>query len=173
MILVQLSEMEWNKNALNMISSESSLNKTDLNEYFKHYEIVFIDPSGYLNICSKLDRTTFEKVKHEAKLCSNFIKQEPFDCLDKLFIKNHSFEFSYDSLVRIEPIGLFYSDIVNKTSQEFKLLDNFNNHYCVALQSIKNILFKSVESRANLIYIKTGDDLKVFMRFKLIKFLNI
>ena len=136
--------------------------KIDLNDYHKHYETVIIDSSGYLNICTKLDKTTFNKVKHEARLCINFMKSEPFDCLEKLFIKNHSIEISFDSLINIFNLNnSFYSNIVEKTSKQLGLLEYYNNSYCVALEAIKSVLFKAIEKRTSLIYLKSIDDVKV------------
>ncbi len=165
--LVQLSEAEWNTTALNLNELEQESSQLSMNDYHANYDIVFIDSSGYLNICSKLDKTTFEKVKNEARICVNFLKMQPFDCLDKLFIKNYSFEMCYDSLIKISPSNnAFYSNIVEKTSSQLKLLEYFNNSYCVALESIKKLLFKAVEKRTSLIHIKSTDNIKVIYFFK-------
>ena len=159
-------EATWDKAGVNMNELEqdnlTNSTKIDLKDYHKHFDVVFIDSSGYLNICSKLDKTTFSKVKNEARLCISFMKSESFDCLEKLFIKNHSIEISCDSLINIFNLNnSSYSVIVEKTSTQLRLLEYYNNSYCVALESIKNVLYKAIEKRTSLIYLKSIDDVKV------------
>ena len=149
---------------MNELEQENSkeLTKIDLKDYHKHYEVVFIDSSGYLNVCSKLDKTVFNKVKHEANVCLNFINSEPSDCLEKLFIKNHPIEISCDSLIKICNLNdWFYSNITEKMQTQLRLLEYYNNSYCVALESIKDVLLKAMCKRTSLVYIKPVDDVKV------------
>lgn len=160
-----VGELNWTKNGLNLNELQQDtcpLAKTNIKDFHDNYEVVFIDTSGYLNICSNLDKTTFDKSKYEAKICTSFINNEPEDCLDKLFIKNYPVEMYYDALIKICPLDFsFYSNLVEKTSTQTKLLDYFNNSYCVALKAIKTSLFKAIENRTSLIYVKTIEDIKV------------
>ena len=83
-----------NKNTSN---DEHSLTVSD---FHKHYDVVFIDSSGYLNICSNMNKNTFKRVKHEASLAIKFLNDQFIDSFDSLFIKKCKFFEAFDSVLR-------------------------------------------------------------------------
>ena len=69
-------------------------------DFHKLFEVVFVDQSGYLNICSKMSRNTFLRVKYEANISLGLLGNNSFNSFVELFIKNHSIEMSFDALMR-------------------------------------------------------------------------
>ena len=80
------------------------VSKTDevlkFEDFHKHYEVVFVDPSGYLNICAKMSKSIFSRVKHEASVSLGLLNSENFNSFDALFIHSHSVEIFFDALVK-------------------------------------------------------------------------
>jgi hypothetical protein len=74
--------------------------KPKLEDFHKYYEVVFLDSSGLLNITFKMSLSTFMRIKHEASICLNQFNNEKIDIFDSLFIKNHTMELIFDSLIR-------------------------------------------------------------------------
>ncbi len=76
------------------------INGLKLTEFQKHFPVVFIDPSGYLNMCSKMSENTYLKVKQEATLAIEFLNNSFIESFDPLFMKKFSFVKQFDALIK-------------------------------------------------------------------------
>jgi hypothetical protein len=74
-------------------------NGLSLTDFHKHYEVVFLDESGHLNITSKMNKSTFLRAKREAKLSIKQLNNKINDCFQSMFIHDHTLEDSFDALV--------------------------------------------------------------------------
>lgn len=86
------------RTAVSSSSGEQGL--IDLDTFHKHYSVVLVDSTGYLNLTSRLSKFTFLKLKHDAKLSLNLLNDESTDHFEDLFIKNHYFAICYDALIK-------------------------------------------------------------------------
>lgn len=100
--LLQLSEANWHTKGISLKNSDSEKNEIDLSveDFHKYYQVVFIDPTGFLNIASKLNKNTFLRVKHEANITIQLLKNEFHDSFETLFINNHPMEIRFDALIK-------------------------------------------------------------------------
>lgn len=100
--LFQLSEANWHTKGISLKNSDSEKDEKDLSivDFHKFYEVVFVDPSGFLNITSKLNKNTFLRVKHEANNTIQLLKNELFDSFETLFIHDHPMEIRFDALIK-------------------------------------------------------------------------
>lgn len=102
-VLLNLSDANWDTKG---ISLRDFLNGSDgpslvkIDEFHKHYQVVFLDPTGFMNLASKMSRQTFLKVKHDAKISLGMLADEYTDNFDQLFIHNHSFQLEFDALIK-------------------------------------------------------------------------
>jgi hypothetical protein len=74
-------------------------NGLSLMDYHKHYDVVFLDVSGHLNVASKMNKSTLLRTKREAKLSIKQLNNKINDCFQSLFIHDHTLEDSFDALV--------------------------------------------------------------------------
>ena len=149
--LLTLSDASWNQRGISLSSSKP----ISIEEFHMHYEVVFVDTTGYLNLASKMSAQTFLRVKHEAALGLNMLNDEFVDNFDQLFIKTQDSQLVFDSLINIDPQSnaLFYANILKKLPHEqIKLLDNFDNVYCVAASLISKLIGKALKDRIELIF---------------------
>ena len=65
-------------------------------EFHKHYEVVFIDVCGFLNLTGKVSRSTLQRVKLEAAWSIKYLNNE---CFEHLFIRDQCVEERFDALV--------------------------------------------------------------------------
>jgi U3 small nucleolar RNA-associated protein 22 len=96
-----LAQANWDKEGL-MLNSNKNEDEhcLPLNDYHKYYDVVFIDSTGYLNLCSNMNKNTFKRVKHEATLAIKFLNDQFIDSFDALFIKKLKFFEAFDSILR-------------------------------------------------------------------------
>ena len=72
----------------------------DLETFHKHYAVVLVDSTGFLNLAARLSKFTFLKLKHDAQLSLSLLNDESTDHFEDLFIKEHYFSICYDSLIK-------------------------------------------------------------------------
>ena len=71
-----------------------------MEEFHKYYEVVFLDQSGLLNLTSKLSKSTYLRVKHEAKLSLKLLNNKTIsDCFQLLFIHDYSIQDCFDHFI--------------------------------------------------------------------------
>lgn len=110
-ILMALGESNWSSIGIsikaNKLSVPDSLTPSkghtqdfQFEDFHKHFDVVFADHSGYLNVTSRMSLGTFEKLKYEAGISLKLLNSEMFNCFEDLFIKSHSMEMSFDALIR-------------------------------------------------------------------------
>ena len=97
-----LAQAKWETEGLTL---SVAANKDDphclnVSEYHKYYDVVFIDSSKYLNICSNVTKNTFKRVKHEADLAIKFLNDQFIDSFDALFMRKLRLFESFDSVIR-------------------------------------------------------------------------
>jgi hypothetical protein len=96
-----------NGDAENLSCGNDEQNLLSLSEFHKKYEVVFLDQSGFLNICSNMSECTFLKVKNEANLAIKFLNDQLVESFDVLFMKKMKFINSYDTVFRwVSRLGL-------------------------------------------------------------------
>ena len=184
LVLINLSEANWDKKGISLRdfvkndseSSNDTKSLVTIDHFHQHYAVVFLDSTGFMNITSKMSIQTFHKLKFDAKVSLSLLNDESVDNFDKIFIEMHQFSFECDSLIKITPSSnQFFFDIINKTNNTnrlIKLIENFNNSYCVSLQAVMDVLSKALENRTNLIFAKLVENLKVCIVFFFLIFLN-
>jgi hypothetical protein len=81
-------------------------NLLGISEFHKCYQVVFLDRSGFLNVCSNMSECTFLKVKNEANMAIKFLNDQLVDSFDVLFMKKMHFINSYDTVLRLNVLDL-------------------------------------------------------------------
>ncbi|KAF2361339.1 Nrap protein domain 2 [Trinorchestia longiramus] len=78
-----------------------------------HYSVVFVDPSGYLNITTTLSPHTLLRMKQEAKLSLAVLSSNSPESFESLFIQRTDFHLTFDQslVVRLscESLEQYYS----------------------------------------------------------------
>jgi U3 small nucleolar RNA-associated protein 22 len=162
-VLLTLSEANWHTNGLNLndlveekLDDETkSKHNVDMSNFHKHYQVVFIDSTGYLNISARMSKNTFLMAKHEASVSLRQLNDDLYDCFENLFIVEHQFEFRFDSLISLNADSLtYYNDLVKKFNKQDELVDYLNEGQCVAVRNLEDLLNRALEQRTSLIFAK-------------------
>jgi U3 small nucleolar RNA-associated protein 22 len=101
-VLLNLSQSLWNSKGITLKPESNSFDEhcLILEEYHNYYDVVFLDKSGYLNICSNLSENTYLRVREEAGMAIEFLNNQFIESFDALFIKKFSFKKAFDALVK-------------------------------------------------------------------------
>ena len=60
------AESNWCEKGISLCTEPERRNAEHLTEFHKHFDVVFIDPSGYLNLCAGMNETTYTRVRNSA-----------------------------------------------------------------------------------------------------------
>lgn len=99
--LLKLSQTDWTEDGISMCTIKDDPNRPTMQEFHKHFDVVYVDPSGYLNICYAVNRTVFKRVCHEAKFAMKILEERGIDSFEKLFMKRVMFSSAFDHLFHI------------------------------------------------------------------------
>ena len=114
-----IAESDWTTQGITLCSTSNDPNQPDLGTFHSSYDVVFVDPSGYHNMCSHMLESTFYRVRfclyikralNAIAPCSD--QNEPiFDALCS--ISNHKRESGKHCRLGSEVVFLSYNVSLN------------------------------------------------------------
>jgi len=133
-----LSSTDWTTTGL---SFDASL---DLAEFHNHYEVVFVDPFGKLNLCATMPAAVFYQVSHDAK--ASLAALDDHDGLNKVFMQSTSFAMKYDQLLHLISLSSLKKS-AEKLKLKQKLVDCASNCVVAAFPFLASVLAKGLGKR--------------------------
>ncbi|XP_015751379.1 PREDICTED: nucleolar protein 6-like [Acropora digitifera] len=70
-------------------------------EFHSAYDVVFVDPSGYLNLCAGMTVAQYRRLQHEARLAMEYLDSTHLDGFEILFMKPVPFVQTFDHFLII------------------------------------------------------------------------
>jgi len=75
--------------------------KDKLPQFMSHFPVVFLSPSGRLNICYNITIDLYKRLKHEAKLANEMLNSNSPDVFEFLFLRPVTFNDKFDVIVHL------------------------------------------------------------------------
>lgn len=102
-VLVCLSQSDWNRRGrgVTLCSSELVPNQPTLDQFHEHFELVFIDVTGFTNICANLPLEMYLRVKLESQIAINFLDDKKINSFQCLFMTKMPFYLQYDQILSV------------------------------------------------------------------------
>eukprot|EP00057_Strongylocentrotus_purpuratus_P024939 XP_011679413.1 PREDICTED: nucleolar protein 6 [Strongylocentrotus purpuratus] len=141
---------DWASKGVTMCKSSNSQTLPGLEEFHQHFPVVFVDPSGYLNLCADMTGTTYEHLKHEAKLGLDFLDDKRIDGFHCLFMTPVLFTRKFDHLFTITKLKQLRPS-VKKFDLETQLMDRGGTFTRVVLPRVEGILRQALGDRIKLL----------------------
>ncbi|CAK8696286.1 unnamed protein product [Clavelina lepadiformis] len=123
-----------------------------VNVFHDHYEVVFIDPCGKLNLCANMSTLLYHQVRHEAELSLKALdfSQSGFNAV---FMQSVPFLQKFDYLFQISKASAF-QNACDKLDISDRVMDHGSNCITSSLPSIGRVLIKGLGDRIHLLGIK-------------------
>lgn len=96
-IIRKLMNIDWLSEGLSYFEDSSD----KIAEYFKYFPIVFLSPSGSMNLCYDITEDMYLRLKHEAKLADQLLATSNQDSFDTLFLKKVEFSKKFDVMIHL------------------------------------------------------------------------
>lgn len=118
-----------------MYESKFRTTQPQPDEFHKYYDVVFIDPTGYYNICSNVSLDIYKRVKQESELALRLLNDGHSNSFHYLFATKIPLYLQLDHIIRIN------SNIVKILQSNGSSADFFD--YCgYWYPNIQKIVFK-------------------------------
>ncbi|KAL0279673.1 UNVERIFIED_CONTAM: hypothetical protein PYX00_001178 [Menopon gallinae] len=97
-VLNYLVSSDWTKNGITLNKSSNASNVPAVNDFHEHHKVVFIDSTGYFNLCYGMHSSTFKQIKLEAQNALNALDDPNINSFQVLFMTSVPFYRSFDQL---------------------------------------------------------------------------
>lgn len=76
-------------------------NQPTLEQFHNHFTVVFIDATGFYNICSQLNEDVYRRVKMEAKLAVDMLNDMKLNSFQYLFMTKAPLYTQMDNILKL------------------------------------------------------------------------
>uniref|UniRef100_F1KTM6 Nucleolar protein 6 n=1 Tax=Ascaris suum TaxID=6253 RepID=F1KTM6_ASCSU len=124
-----------------------NIDESTFKQFTDHFNFVFLDETGYLNLARALSVTAWDNIRDAA--ASSFNKLVNFNDFDPLFTIERPFELSFDLYIKVR----IRKDIVLerlRRTQLKELISRCNDWSGIALDRITSLMKKAWTGRASL-----------------------
>lgn len=125
-----------------------------LASFHSSFDVVFLDSSGYLNLCSCVSRDRFLWLQHEAQLGMAFLDDTAVSGFEALFMRPVAMVQKFDALCHISPASVLESILADSEVRETVLLDGLAWPLPLLLRRVLPILQRGLGHRVKLMVTK-------------------
>ncbi|GFR09020.1 nucleolar protein 6 [Trichonephila clavata] len=132
------------------LCDELATEELSLENLQKHYSVVFVDISGYFNICYSVMRETFLTIQQEAKVGLQILDKGSPECFSLLFMNEVSFTRKFEYLLRFdnqEKFKAYMNKLLPKEDLQRKQLNYGENVVAALFPIILDVLKKGLSNR--------------------------
>lgn len=94
-----LSKSEWNKEGPMLCPLSMDMKSSCLEKFHQHFDLVFVDSTGYLNVCANLALELYGRVKVEAGRAIKCLDSKTGDSFQYLFMRKMPPYLQYDQIL--------------------------------------------------------------------------
>ena len=126
-------------------SNNNTNNHKDENriQFLENFGVVIVDPSGYVNIASRVTINAWEDLKYESNKSIKYLNDPTVSGFDSLFITPVNFNLKFDTYLRINKLPVIPED---KSIEEMDLLCD-KDWFTIQLEKIHNVLKDGLNDR--------------------------
>uniref|UniRef100_A0A2A4JMG6 Nucleolar protein 6 n=1 Tax=Heliothis virescens TaxID=7102 RepID=A0A2A4JMG6_HELVI len=121
-----------------------------LEEFHKHFPIVFTDKTGYYNICWQMCRGTYNALKRECALAVEMLDNGKINSFIPLFMTPVKPLLQFDHILRFKNLKKLKESVLSKTSKEVKVNYGVEQLFLIT-DVLYSLLAKGLGNRVDLI----------------------
>uniref|UniRef100_A0A671KPG3 Nucleolar protein 6 n=1 Tax=Sinocyclocheilus anshuiensis TaxID=1608454 RepID=A0A671KPG3_9TELE len=121
-----------------------------LPEFHAAFSVVFVDPSGHLNLLADMTAFTYKRIQHEASLSLTFWDDPTVDGFQALLMTPKSMLRTYDNVFKLVNLVKLQTSC-KKLLLLNELMDHSGNYVLTALPFVLSLLQRGLEERIHLL----------------------
>ncbi|XP_022126367.2 nucleolar protein 6 [Pieris rapae] len=146
-VWIYLKTSKWDTEGLSLCKSEDS---PHIGQFLEHFPVVFLDKTGYYNICWQMCNGTYNALRRESELAVDMLDSEKINSFIPLFMVPISNLTQFDYIVRFQNLQKLKSLVLQRVSKEDRI--NFGvDELPLVVNNIYKLLTKGLTDRADLI----------------------
>nr|CAD7588547.1 unnamed protein product [Timema genevievae] len=145
---VYLAQSDWTNFGASL--AEPSMGTPPVSAFHQYFEVVFVDSTGYCNLCANMSKETYERVKREADLAVKCLDNPNINSFQVLFMTPVPFYRQYDHIIRVSHLSRLETDQVRQ-------LDHTNHTLPLAQVPILATLREGLGRRVTAIAVSLED----------------
>ncbi|CAG2189933.1 NOL6 [Mytilus edulis] len=151
--LLQLAKENWTEEGPDLCGDKSDPNQPMTDDFQQIFNCVFLDLTGYVNLCSEMTKSTFLRVKHEAELAVKILEDKTVDSFHVLFLMPVKFTRKFEHIFHVTCIEEL-KNTVDKLNLQDRLLDYGGNYVHTVIPNVMSLLQRALNKRIDLVQIK-------------------
>uniref|UniRef100_A0A8C4IVS4 Nucleolar protein 6 n=1 Tax=Dicentrarchus labrax TaxID=13489 RepID=A0A8C4IVS4_DICLA len=138
------------RNSLNFLASTDLTVNPSLAEFHSAFQVVFVDPSGHLNMCADMTACTYKQLQHEASVSMQFWDNPTVDGFHSLLMTPKPMIRTSDHVFQLCELVKLQSSC-KKLNLLSELMDHSGNYVHTALPFILSLLQRGLGQRIHLL----------------------
>ncbi|XP_078616347.1 nucleolar protein 6-like [Branchiostoma floridae x Branchiostoma japonicum] len=155
-VLQYLANSDWSTQGISLASCVTTEDVPTLSDFHQAHQVVFVDPTGHLNMCADMSTATYARVCHEARQAVAILEDKSLDGFQLLFMQTVPFAHKFDHIFHITRVPRLRL-VCEHMSLQDAVMDHCGNYLMAALPSILQLLTKALGNRVSLIGVKGYD----------------
>ncbi|XP_060762939.1 nucleolar protein 6 [Neoarius graeffei] len=144
-----LASTDLTENGITLAKNPDS-KAPSLPEFHRAFQVVFVDPSGHLNMCADMTACTYKQIQHEASLSLQFWDDPTLDGFQALLMTPKPMIRTYDNVYQLNDLVTMQASC-KKLSLLSSLMDHSGNYILTALPLILSLLQRGLGDRIRLL----------------------
>ncbi|XP_062874179.1 nucleolar protein 6 isoform X2 [Trichomycterus rosablanca] len=144
-----LASTDFTKNGITLARNPDS-KAPSLPEFHSAFQVVFVDPSGHLNLCADMTAFTYRQIQHEATLSLQFWDDPTLDGFQALLMTPKPMIRTYDHVYQLNELVKMQA-ACKKLSLLSSLMDHSGNYVVAVLPFILSLLERGLGDRIQLL----------------------
>ncbi|XP_062516518.1 nucleolar protein 6-like isoform X2 [Corticium candelabrum] len=147
-----LASTDWSVSGISMVDTAENDKLPLLDDFQQVFEVVFVDTSGFLNLCSGLTKLTYYNVRNEAQVALQLLDSSAVDGFEALFMMQVKFSMKFEQLFYV-PVSAFLS--LGKSEDTLSFVIDYGGDWLnAAIRYISSLLVKGLSNRIELLACK-------------------
>ncbi|XP_076854204.1 nucleolar protein 6 [Brachyhypopomus gauderio] len=144
-----LATTDLTENGITLARSPDS-KAPSLPEFHSAFQVVFVDPSGHLNMCADMTACTYKQIQYEASLSLQFWDDPTLDGFHALLMTPKPMVRTYDNVYHLSDLVKMQASC-KKLGLLGDLMDHSGNYVTAVLPFILSLLQKGLGERVHLL----------------------
>ncbi|XP_060804531.1 nucleolar protein 6 [Amyelois transitella] len=146
-VWIAIKSSEWDKKGISLHKEGDS---PPLEEFHKHFPVVFLDRTGYYNILWQMCRGTYDTLKRECELAVGMLDNANINSFIPLFMTPVQPLMQFDHILKFKNLEGLKQSVLSKVSKESQL--NYGiDELALVTDTLHTLLRKSLGNRVDLI----------------------
>lgn len=143
-IIKSIVSIDWSTDGLSYYEDS----KDKIGSFKSVFPVVFLSPSGNMNLCYNITIDLYRRLRHEAEIAQNVLSANCPDTFEQLFLKRLDFVSKFDVIVHIPKC-------TKKLPEKLDYIKSFMDHGVfvprVYSKNILNLVYKALSDRIILL----------------------